>query len=167
MKATHVTRVLLSFFLLLSLVAIVQAATLQAKVTEVQSGNTIVVSNINRPLKVRLKGIAPPEAGQPFSDVAREHLKALVMDKAVFVEYTDLSNGYLQAKVSFNQIDIGSQMLRDGVAWYDRSADYALSTADRDYYARCEMPLALRSAACGATSTLWRPGNFDVRKRLN
>ena len=138
MKATHVTRVLLSFFLLLSLVAIVQAATLQAKVTEVQSGNTIVVSNINRPLKVRLKGIAPPEAGQPFSDVAREHLKALVMDKAVFVEYTDLSNGYLQAKVSFNQIDIGSQMLRDGVAWYDRSGDYALSAADRDFYAHCE-----------------------------
>src|ERR1041384_2931660 len=109
MKATHVTRVLLSFFLLLSLVAIVQAATLQAKVTEVQSGNTIVVSNINRPLKVRLKGIAPPEVGQPFSNAARDHLKALVMDKAVFVEYTDLSDGYLQAKVSLNQIDISSQ----------------------------------------------------------
>jgi len=138
MKATHVTRVLLSVSLLLSLVAVAGAATLQAKVTEVQSGNTIVVSNINRPLKVRLKGIAPPEAGQPFSEAAREHLKALVMDKAVFVDYTDLSGGYLQAKVSFNQIDIGSQMLRDGVAWYDHSGDYALSTADRDFYARCE-----------------------------
>jgi endonuclease YncB( thermonuclease family) len=138
MKATHVTRVLLSVFPLLSFVAVSQAATLQAKVTDVQSGNMLVVSNINRPLKVRLKGIAPPEAGQPFSDAAREHLKALVMDKAVFVEYTDLSDGYLQAKVSFNQIDISSQMLRDGAAWYDRSADYALSTADRDFYARCE-----------------------------
>ncbi len=138
MKATHLTRVLLSLSLLLSFVTIAGAATLQAKVTEVPSGNTIVVTNINRPLKVRLKGIAPPEAGQPFSDAAREHLKALVMDKAVFVDYTDLSDGYLQAKVSFNQIDIGSQMLRDGVAWYDRSGDYALSAADRDFYARCE-----------------------------
>lgn len=138
MKVTHGPRVLLSVSILLSFVAAAHGATLQAKVTEVQSGNTIVVSNINRPLKVRLKGIAPPEAGQPFSDAAREHLKALVLDKAVFVEYTDLSNGYLQAKVSFNQIDIGSQMLRDGVAWYDRSGDYALSAADRDFYARCE-----------------------------
>ena len=138
MKATHVTRVLLSVSLLLSFVAVGSAATLQARVTEVRSGNTIVVSNINRPLKVRLKGIAPPEAGQPFSEAALEHLKALVMDKAVFVDYTDLSDGYLQAKVSFNQIDIGSQMLRDGVAWYDRSGDYALSAADRDFYARCE-----------------------------
>src|SRR5689334_14555881 len=138
MKATHVTRVLLSVFPLLSFVAVSQAATLQAKVTDVQSGNTIVVSNINRPLKIRLKGIAPPEAGQAFSDAAREHLKALVMDKAVFVEYTDLSDGYLQAKVSFNQVDIAAQMLRDGVAWYDRSGDYALSAADREFYARCE-----------------------------
>jgi endonuclease YncB( thermonuclease family) len=138
MKATHGLRVLLSVSILLSFVAAARGATLQAKVTEVQSGNTIVVSNINRPLKVRLKGIAPPEAGQPFSDAAREHLKALVMDKAVFVEYTDLSDGYLQAKVRFNQIDIGSQMLRDGVAWYDRSGDYALSAADRDFYASCE-----------------------------
>lgn len=138
MKATLVTRVLLSLSLLLSAVAVARGATLQAKVTEVRSGNIIVVSNINRPLKVRLKGIAPPEAGQPFSEAALEHLKALVMDKAVFVEYTDLSDGYLQAKVSFNQVDIGSQMLRDGVAWYDRSGDYALSAADRDFYTRCE-----------------------------
>lgn len=138
MKATHGPRVLLSVSILLSFVAAAHGATLQAKVTEVQSGNTIVVSNINRPLKVRLKGIAPPEAGQPFSDAAREHLKALVMDKAVFVEYTDLSDGYLQAKVSLNQVDISSQMLRDGVVWYDRSSDYALSAADRDFYARCE-----------------------------
>jgi endonuclease YncB( thermonuclease family) len=98
MKATHGPRVLLSVSILLSFVAAAHGATLQAKVTEVQSGNTIVVSNINRPLKVRLKGIAPPEAGQPFSDAAREHLKALVMDKAVFVNYTDLSDGYLQPK---------------------------------------------------------------------
>ena len=138
MKAMHGRRVLLSISILLLFVAAAHAATLQAKVTDVQSGNTIVVSNINRPLKVRLKGIAPPEAGQPFSDAAREHLKALVMDKAVFVEYTDLSDGYLQAKVSLNQIDISSQMLRDGVAWYDRSSDYALSAADREFYARCE-----------------------------
>ena len=138
MKATHGPRVLLSVSILLLLASAAHAATLQAKVTEVQSGNTIIVSNINRPLKVRLKGIAPPEAGQPFSDAAREHLRSLVMDKAVFVEYSDFSDGYLQAKVSLNQIDISSQMLRDGVAWYDRSSDYALNEADRRLYAQCE-----------------------------
>jgi endonuclease YncB( thermonuclease family) len=138
MKAMHVTRVSLSVFLLFSACAVVGAATLQAKVTEVSSGNTIVVSNINRALRIRLKGIAPPEVGQPFSEAAREHLKALVMDKTVMVDYSNLSDGYLQAKISFNRIDIGSQMLRDGVAWYDRASDFTLNDADRVLYAQCE-----------------------------
>ena len=138
MKAAHVGRVLISLSTLFSIATVARAATLQAKVTEVQSGNTIVVSNINRPLKVRLKGIAPPEAGQLFSDAAREHLKLLVFDKTVFVEYTNLSDGYLEARVSLNGIDVASQMLRDGVAWYDRSNNYGLTDADRNLYAQCE-----------------------------
>jgi endonuclease YncB( thermonuclease family) len=114
------------------------AATLQAKVVEVQSGNVLVVKNIDRALSIKLKAIAPPEGGQPFSDTAREHLKALVLDKPVAVEYTHLVDGYLLAKITRDGIDIGSQMLRDGVAWYDRASDYELSAGDRDLYAQCE-----------------------------
>jgi endonuclease YncB( thermonuclease family) len=114
------------------------AATLQAKVLEVQTGNTLIVSNINRSVRVRLKSVVPPEAGQPFYEVARDHLKALVLDQTVMVDYTHLANGYLEAKVFLNGIDIGSQMLRDGAAWYDRATDYELNDADRDLYAQCE-----------------------------
>jgi hypothetical protein len=56
----------------------------------------------------------------------------------VTVEYTHLAEGFLEAKVFLNGIDIGSQMLRDGVAWYDRSSNYELSETDRDLYAQCE-----------------------------
>ena len=160
MKPTHGTRVLISVSILLLLIAAARAATLQAKVTDVLSGNTIIVSNINRPLKVRLKGIAPPEVGQPFSDAAREHLKALVMDKAVFVEYTDLSGGYLQAKVSLNQVDISSQMLRDGVAWYDRSSDYALNEADRSLYAECEQAARIEKRGLWSDQHATAPWEF-------
>jgi micrococcal nuclease len=114
------------------------AATLQAKVLEVQTGNTLIVSNINRSVRVRLKSVVPPEAGQPFYEVARDHLKALVLDQTVMVDYTHLANGYLEAKVFLNGIDIGSQMVRDGAAWYDRATDYELNDADRDLYAQCE-----------------------------
>jgi endonuclease YncB( thermonuclease family) len=133
-----ITRLLLNScaFILFATVAV--AATLQVKVTEVQSGNTLVVSNTSRALKVRLKGIAPPEAGQPFSDVAREHLKMLVLDKAVALDYTNLSDGYFEGKISINGIDVGSQMLRDGAAWYNPSRAHALSEADRELYAMCE-----------------------------
>ncbi len=118
--------------------AAASAATLQAKVTEVPSGNTLIVSNINRPVAVRLKAIAPPEVGQAFNDVAREHLKALVLDKTVSVEYTHFADNYLEARVFLNGVDIGSQMLRDGVAWYDHALDYELNAPDRDLYSQCE-----------------------------
>ena len=65
-------------------------------------------------------------------------MKALVLDKAVAVEYTHLADGYLEARVFLNGIDIGSQMLRDGVAWYDHVSDYELGESDRNLYAQCE-----------------------------
>ena len=135
---TCVLRILTITTAVLCLPLLAIGATLQAKVVQVESGNTIVVSNINRPLRIRLKAVMPPESGQAFSDAARDHLKALVFDKAVFVEYTHLANGYLEAKVLLNGIDIGSQMLRDGVAWYDLASSYELSENDRALYAQCE-----------------------------
>lgn len=134
MKITRLFRTS-SALILFATVAV--AATLQVKVTEVQSGNTLVVSNTSRALKVRLKGIVPPDPGQPFSDVAREHLKMLVQDKAVALDYTNLTDGYFQAKISINGIDVGSQMLRDGAAWYDPKAQ-GLTDADRELYATCQ-----------------------------
>ena len=133
-----ITRVLLTSFAFILFATAGVATTLQVKVTEVQSGNTLVVSNTSRALKVRLKGIAPPDAGQPFSDVAREHLKMLVLDKAVALDYTNLSEGYFEGKISINGIDVGSQMLRDGAAWYDARNAYGLTEADRELYATCE-----------------------------
>jgi micrococcal nuclease len=127
---------IISAVLLLPVLA--TAATLQARVIEVPSGNTLVVSNINRTVRIRIKAVVPPEVGQPFNETARDHLRALVFNQAVSVEYTHLAEGYLEAKVFLKGIDIGSQMLRDGVAWYDRANDYELSQADRELYAQCE-----------------------------
>lgn len=133
-----VTKLLTALTILICASAPAGAATLQAKVTEVQTGNTLIVSNTSRSVRIKLKSVVPPEAGQPFSDVAKEHLKALVMDKAVMVDYTHLANGYLEARVFLNGIDIGSQMLRDGAAWYDHATDYQLTASDRELYAKCE-----------------------------
>ena len=138
MNRTSTLKLLLSASLLLCLVQIAAAATLHAKVVEVRSGNTLVVTNINRPITVRLKAVFPPEVGQPFNDAAREHLKALVLDKIVDVDYTHFADNLLEARVFLNGVDIGSQMLRDGVAWYDRAYDYQLSQTDRELYSQCE-----------------------------
>lgn len=123
---------------LLCLPLLARAATIQAKVIEVESGNTLVVSSSNRALRIRLKAVAPPEVNQPFSETAREHLTELVIDKVVAVEYTHLVDNCIQARVILDGIDIGSQMLRDGVAWYDRDGDHGLNETDRNLYAQCE-----------------------------
>jgi len=133
-----VTKLFTALAVLICFSAVADAATLQAKVVEVPTGNTLVVSNTNRSVRVRLKSVVPPEAGQPFSEVARDHLRALVLDQAVTVDYTHLADGYLEARVILKGVDIGSQMLRDGVAWYDHAFDYELTESDRALYAECE-----------------------------
>ena len=133
-----IPRILILIGSLICSAIVASALTLQAKVVEVQSGNILIVTNTSRPVRVRLKSVVPPETGQPFSEAARDHLKMLVLDKTVTVEYTHLADGYLEARVLLNNIDIGSQMLRDGAAWYDHATDYELAESDRALYAQCE-----------------------------
>jgi len=133
-----VTKLIAALAVLICFSAVAAAATLQAKVVEVPTGNTLVVSNTNRSVRIRLKAVVPPEAGQPFSDAARDHLRALLLEQTVMVDYTHLADRYLEARVFLNGVDIGSQMLRDGAAWYDHATDYELTDSDRDLYAQCE-----------------------------
>ena len=162
MKITRVLLVSCAFILFATAGA---ATTLQVKVTEVQSGSTLVVSNTSRALKVRLKGIAPPEAGQPFSDVAREHLKTLVLDKAVALNYTNLSDGYFLAKISINGIDVGSQMLRDGAVWFDSRDTHGLTEADRALYAACEKAARHEKRGLWSDAAAVAPWEFLEAKR--
>lgn len=138
MITTRILRSLLVLSALICLPLMAAAATLQAKVVEVESGNTIIVTSINRPLRIKLKAVTPPESGQPFNEIAREHLKALVLDRIVAVEYTHLAEGYVSAKVICDGVDIAAEMLRDGFAWYDRDSDHGLIENERQLYAQNE-----------------------------
>jgi hypothetical protein len=81
-----------------------------------------------------------------------------VIDRVVAVEYTHLADSYLYARVIFDGIDIGSQMLRDGVAWWNRADGHGLKEVERNLYAQCEQ--ADRPNALGSDSRLvpagWR-----------
>jgi endonuclease YncB( thermonuclease family) len=161
-----ITRLLLTSCSFILFATATVAATLQVKVIEVQSGNTLVVSNTSRALKVRLKGIAPPEAGQPFSDVAREHLKMLVLDKAVALNYTNLSDGYFEAKISLNGIDVGSQMLRDGAAWYDPNKAHGLTDGDRELYTTCQQAARAEKRGLWSDAAAVAPWEFREAKKV-
>ena len=84
--------VLCAFFL--TSAATVKAASLFGKVIEVNSGDMITISNLNRPVRVRLLGIDAPEMDQAFGDVAKKHLADLVYDKSVLVEYAGIAGDH-------------------------------------------------------------------------
>lgn len=115
------------------------ADTLQVLVVEVQDGKTIIVENTGRRIKVVLKGADAPEMDQPLGDVARQHLSNLILGKQVAVEFTGMAYGsHFVARVFSGDVDISLQMVRDGVAWYDKQYEKEMSEVDRRLYAESE-----------------------------
>jgi endonuclease YncB( thermonuclease family) len=117
----------------------VKANTLLGRVIAVHDGQTITIENTGRPIKVALKLAVPPAQDQPYADVARQHLSDLVLNRQVTIEFTRLGDGnLLTARIFCDQRDIGLQMIRDGVAWFDRSYINDLSEPERRVYADSE-----------------------------
>src|SRR5947209_1874086 len=117
----------------------IRANTIQGRVVEIHDGKTMTVENTGRQIKVALKLAAPPETDQPFADIARVHLSGLVLNRQVRVEYTGLGAGaILMGRVFCDDRDIGLQMIRDGVAWFDRSYESELTESERQTYANSE-----------------------------
>jgi endonuclease YncB( thermonuclease family) len=117
----------------------VKANTLQAIVVEVSDGKTIMVENTGRRIKVVLKAAEAPEKDQPYGDAARLHLAGFVLNHQVTVEYTGLGAGALLiARVFCEDRDIGLQMIRDGVAWFNRDYESELGAQARRIYADSE-----------------------------
>ena len=134
--------------------AAVKAASLFGKVIEVNSGDVITIYNLNRPVRVRLMGVDAPEMNQSFGDVAKKHLTDLVFEKSVLVEYAGIgSDSSLTGRVLLNDADIGAQMIRDGVAWFDSVSGNRLSANDREVYQQSEQ--AARTEKRG----LWQQEN--------
>jgi endonuclease YncB( thermonuclease family) len=116
-----------------------RAETLQVRVVEVQDGKTLVAENTGRRIKIVLKGAEAPELDQPVGDVARQHLADLILGKQVSVEFTGMAYGdHFVARLFSEDRDISLQMIRDGVAWFDRAYENDMSEEERRLYAESE-----------------------------
>ena len=128
-------------------------ASLRAVVSQVLDGQTILVSvGPNRSLIVVLVGVDAPELKQEFGDVAQKHLESLILNKGVEVEFTQMRTSSIVGKVYCNSVDVGLQIVRDGVAWYDENTNQDLSEAERRFYVEAQQ--LARSELRG----LWRNG---------
>lgn len=115
------------------------AAVLFGTVTEIADGNTVTILCLKRPLNIGLEAVDAPEKDQPYGDVAKQHLSDLIAGKYVSVEYTGLgSNALIIGKITCDEMDVGAQMLRDGVAWYDKNNNTRLTEDERKIYAASE-----------------------------
>src|SRR6266516_4315678 len=114
------------------------AASLKGKVAEKIDAGTIVVVSANQPVKVKLVAIAVPEKEQSYSSIARQHLSDLILDKYVVVRYSELRESFLVGQVLCGNMDVGAQMIRDGVAWYDKLDEKRLSEVEHQIYAESQ-----------------------------
>lgn len=143
-KGTKGTKKVLRQFVMLwaflfTCTAVVNAASLFGQVIEVTSGDVITISNLNRPVRVKLLGVDAPEMDQAFGDVAKKHLADLVYGKSVLVEYAGISGDHsLNGRVLLEGVDVGAQMIRDGAAWVDPGNQHRLSSTDREVYQRSQ-----------------------------
>jgi endonuclease YncB( thermonuclease family) len=109
---------------------------LTGKVVEVNDGNTITLLAGKELYEIRLAGIDAPERDQPAGPAALEALSHKVLDKTVRV--LSLDNGHLKkfrGVVYFNGC-VNTEMVREGMAWYDPQSGQSLWLADAERQAR-------------------------------
>jgi endonuclease YncB( thermonuclease family) len=149
---------------LTSLCASAHATGLYGKVIEVNDGDTITIFNLNKPVIVRLIGVAAPNQKQPFGDVAKQHLSDLILYRSVSVEYQGfVQNNYLLGTVLYKDMDIGAQMIRDGVAWFDPQTSSRMSEPDKQVYADCERAARAEHRGLWQDSAPVAPWNFKEK----
>jgi endonuclease YncB( thermonuclease family) len=144
-------------------VTVADAASLYGKVVQVDEGDVITVHNLNRPIKIQLLGIDAPEKGQPYAEIARQHLSDFVLNKFVVVHYSGLgANNYIIGRVVLDEMDVCAQMIRDGAAWFDLKS--RLSDAEREIYSLSEH--AARKEQRGIWQDATPVAPWDFRREL-
>ncbi len=93
---------------------------LQGVVTRVSDGDTLWIrpQGGGRPVKLRVQGIDAPERCQPWGEPARDRLRELVLGRGVrVVEGPHDEHGRQLGRLMRDDIDIGAQLVREGLAW--------------------------------------------------
>lgn len=167
MRSHYIRQAFLSLAFFLLIAGSATAGTLFGTVTEIHDGDTITIICLKRPLQVHLMGIVAPEKEQAYADVARQHLSDLILNKQVVVEYSGLGDkALIVGRVFLKETDVGAQMIRDGVAWYDKPYDTILSENQRQMYAACETAARTEHRGIWQDQNPIPPWKFKEARRL-
>lgn len=126
------------------------AVIIKGSVQAVTSGDTLMLAGRGFLMSVCLRHVAVPYPGQPYADAAKQHLELLALGRnvAVAVSREDEEEGCYAGEVFRDGLNVGLQMVRDGVAWYDQ-LDAAPDADARRLFEQSEL------AARGERRGLW------------
>lgn len=137
------------------------------RVTAVHDGDTFTVQTSDgRKHRIRIDGIDAPERTQPYNQISRKNLIALIGNQPVVVESNKFDRHGRPVGVVRNAAghDVGLEQMKAGLAWHFKRYEHEQSAQDRAAYAAAE--LLARSARTG----LWRDPNpeapWDFRARM-
>lgn len=144
----------------------VTAGSIRVDVVRVSDGDSLVVRDASgQRSRIRLAGIDAPERSQPWSNVARLHLRSLVVGAPLWVEPLKLDRYdrlVVHARTEIG-IDPAMAMLQAGLAWHFARYDPDLPPSLRRSYALAQA--AARQAGTG----LWADANpeppWEFRRR--
>jgi micrococcal nuclease len=97
-----------------------------------------LIDESNTRVVVRIQGIDAPETDQPLGLRARDALAALVIKKRVVVGLTGKTDLYGRslAWVTSGDIDVGLQLVKEGLAWHAVKYSNDARLAEAEYAAR-------------------------------
>lgn len=118
----------------------------------VQDGDSFVLRTPDgRRLRIRIAGIDAPEKGQPFADVSRRHLAALLRGRSLQVEVRKLDAfGRHIARVDTVDGDVALAQIEAGLAWHFQR--YAADQPPDERLRHAQAQERARAAGAG----LWR-----------
>jgi endonuclease YncB( thermonuclease family) len=88
-------------------------------VVGISDGDTLAVMQNGRAVRIRLDGIDAPEAGQDFTNAAKQFLSDLVFDQTVTVSVKERDRyDRLVSRVQINGRDVSLAMVEGGFAWH-------------------------------------------------
>ncbi|MFP5406799.1 MAG: thermonuclease family protein [Gammaproteobacteria bacterium] len=141
------------------------AESFEARSIAISDGDSFEVRRLDgRRVRIRLAGIDAPEKSQPWANVARDRLGALLRGRTLSVAAVKTDRwGRLVAFVDAEGEDVALTMLDAGLAWHYPRYDHELPPALRERYARAAAHA--REERVG----LWRAANpeppWEFRRR--
>lgn len=125
---------------------------LQGQVVSVADGDTLTLLDRDRVQhRIRIDGIDAPERTQPYSQVSRRSLIELTQGRAAEASCKKADQyGRDICKVRVDDLDVGLEQVRRGLAWHFKRYAHEQSEADRKAYSDAEVEA--RANARG----LWR-----------